>query len=162
MPARQTVNKQFYLSVLKQLRKRICRVRPELVDIWILHHDNAPLHTAFIIQEFLANHGVATLPQPPYSPDLAPPDFFLLPRIKRSLKGRHLGTFEGIKSVSTQYLKDLPLSAFQDAFLEWKKRYQKCIDARRGIFWGILNVCTVIGNKNSEKKFFSILLRQTL
>ena len=34
----------------------------------------------------------ATLPQPTYTPDLAPPDFFLFPRLKSSLKRHHFGT----------------------------------------------------------------------
>ena len=47
-----------------------------ILDKWILHHDNAPSHTAFIVADLLVKMGVTTLPQPPYSPDVAPPDFF--------------------------------------------------------------------------------------
>ncbi len=31
---------------------------------------------------------------PPYSPDLSPCDFFLLPKLKNYLKGRHLGSIK--------------------------------------------------------------------
>ena len=41
VPQRQTVNKRYYREVLERLRKRVRRVRPEIADIWILHHDNA-------------------------------------------------------------------------------------------------------------------------
>ena len=75
----QTVNSQFYCGVLKRLRDRIRRVRREILDKWILHHDNAPSHTAFIVADLLVKMGVTTLPQPPYSPDVAPPDFFFVP-----------------------------------------------------------------------------------
>ena len=54
---------------------------------WILHHDNAPAQTSRLVQQFLAKHGTAQLQQPPYSPDLAPCDFFLFPRPKKVLKG---------------------------------------------------------------------------
>ena len=129
VPQGQTVNGQFYAQVLARLRDRVKRVRKDIANNWILHHDNAPSHTALVVQEFLARNGVATLPQPPYSPDLAPPDFFLFPRIKRNLKGYHHGTLAGIKEASTRCLKEVPVGAFQEAYANWAKRWQRCVDA---------------------------------
>ncbi len=40
-----------------------------------------------MVQEYLAVKGVKTLRHPPYSPDLAPADFFLFPRVKSELAG---------------------------------------------------------------------------
>jgi hypothetical protein len=40
------------------------------------------------IRGFLANTNTTVLPQPPYSPDLAPVNFFLFPKPKFTLKGR--------------------------------------------------------------------------
>ena len=45
-------------------------------DTWMLHHDNAPCHTAVSINEFLAEKSIPMVPQPPYLPDLSPCDFF--------------------------------------------------------------------------------------
>ncbi|KAM7312456.1 putative histone-lysine N-methyltransferase SETMAR-like [Ixodes scapularis] len=101
VPQTQTVNKEFYCEVFKRLRNRVRRVRKEIRDNWIFHHDNASSHTALIVSWLLAKLGVATLPQPPYSPDLAPPDFFLFPRIKRTLKGTRHGTLEMVKAAAT-------------------------------------------------------------
>ena len=53
---------------------------------WILHQDNAPAHTALSEREFLATKQIAVLEHPAYSPDLAPSDFFLFPKIKEILK----------------------------------------------------------------------------
>ena len=47
-----------------------------IADNWMLHHDNAPCHTAISVIEFLAKKGIPVVPQPPYSPDLSPCDFF--------------------------------------------------------------------------------------
>jgi len=41
MPRGQTVNKQYYREVLERLRKSVHRVRPEIADTWMPHHDNA-------------------------------------------------------------------------------------------------------------------------
>jgi hypothetical protein len=38
------------------------------------------------------------LPQPPYSPDLAPADFFLFPKLKSTLKGRRFESVDAIKT----------------------------------------------------------------
>lgn len=50
-----------------------------------LHHDNAPEHTALATREFVAAEGVQLMSYPPYSPDLAPYDFFVFPHVKSQL-----------------------------------------------------------------------------
>jgi len=54
-----------------------------------LHHDNASAHMALSVREFLATKQITVLEHPAYSLDLAPNDFFLFPKIKGILKGRH-------------------------------------------------------------------------
>ena len=78
----QTINKEFCVEVLRRLREPVRRKRPEKWrdGDWILHHDNAPTHTSHLVQQFLAKHGTSQLQQPPYSPDLAPCDFFPIPK----------------------------------------------------------------------------------
>jgi hypothetical protein len=89
-PAGQTVNQDFYLAVVKRLLDAVRRKRPEMwtVGSWLLHHNNAPAHTALLGRQFLAKHSILTLPQPPYSPDLSPSTFFLFPKLKITPKGR--------------------------------------------------------------------------
>jgi len=85
----QTVNKQYYCEVLERLRKRVHCVRPEIVDTWVLHRDNAPCHTAISVNKFFNKMGIPMVLQPPYLPDLSPCDFLLFPKLKFLLKGRH-------------------------------------------------------------------------
>ena len=54
---------------------------------WFLHWDNAPVHTAMVILEFLAKKRAKLLSHPPYSPDLTPSDYMLFPKLKKE-KGR--------------------------------------------------------------------------
>nr|XP_012143528.1 PREDICTED: putative uncharacterized protein FLJ37770 [Megachile rotundata] len=112
VPAGQTVNGQFYAEVLERLRLKVRRVRREIANSWMLHHDNAPSHTSLIVRQILTKHNITTLPQPPYSPDMAPSDFFLFPRIKRSLKGHRFGTIEAVQAASTECLNSLTLADF--------------------------------------------------
>ena len=55
---------------------------------WLLHHDNVPAYTSLLVREFLAKNNTVTMPQPQYSPNIAPCEFFLFSKIKRTLKGR--------------------------------------------------------------------------
>ena len=109
-PDGQTINKEFYLEFLRSLRESVRRKRPEKWQDsdWILHHDNAPANTSHLVQQFLAKHGTAQLQQPPYSPDLAPCDFFLFPRLKKVLKGHRIEATEDVKRNSTKALLDIP------------------------------------------------------
>ena len=98
-PNEQTINKEFYLEVLQRLCESVRRKRQEKWrdGDWILHHNNVPAHTSHLVQQFLAKHGTAQLQQPPYSPDLAPCDFFLFPKLKKVLKGHQFEATEDIK-----------------------------------------------------------------
>jgi hypothetical protein len=54
-----------------------------------LHDDNAPADSTVLVQEFLflVKHHITQVCQPPYSPDLAPCDFWLSSKLKSPLKG---------------------------------------------------------------------------
>ena len=85
----QMVNQQCYLQVLTRLRESVWRKRPGLwPDKWILHHDNALAHDALRVREFLAKNSITKTDHPLYSPDLAPCDFWLFPKLKNALKGQ--------------------------------------------------------------------------
>src|SRR5215469_7340867 len=96
VPEGQKVNAEFYVGVLDRLLKRIRPVRTAKFQSseWFLLHDNAPSNNAAIVKKFLANRNVAVLHHPPHSPDLVPADYFLFPKLKLSLKGRHFQTVE--------------------------------------------------------------------
>lgn len=94
---------------------------------WLLHHDNAPAHNALSIRQFLAERNIAVLDQPPYSPDLAPCDFFLFPKLKEVIKGTHFSDVETIKMAVTTELRNIPKEAFQQCMNAWQKRMRKCI-----------------------------------
>ena len=97
VPSGQMVNQQCYLyiEVLTKLCECVRRKQPEL---WrnklILHQDNAPAHNALSVKEFLANKNITVLEHPPYSPDLAPCNFYLFPKIKSVLKGTNFVSVE--------------------------------------------------------------------
>jgi hypothetical protein len=57
---------------------------------------------------------MAVIPNPPYSPDLAPCDFFLFPKMKLNLKGCRFDTIEEIQA-ELQRVLDTRTEDFQEA-----------------------------------------------
>ncbi|UYV80686.1 hypothetical protein LAZ67_19001393, partial [Cordylochernes scorpioides] len=74
LPQGRTVNKEYYLQVVRNLREAIRQKCPDLWKNknWLLHHDNAPAHTSLLVRDFLAKNNTLMMPQPPYSQDLPP------------------------------------------------------------------------------------------
>jgi hypothetical protein len=69
-----------------------------------------------LTQQFLAKYNMAVIPHPPYSPDLAPCDFFLFPKLKLKLKGRRFDTIKEIQAESQRVLDSVTEKGLQEAF----------------------------------------------
>jgi hypothetical protein len=69
---------------------------------------------------------IAVLEHPPYSPNLAPSDFFLLLKIKEILKGRHSNNTDDIRSNMMAALKAIPQNQFQNCFEGCTRRWHQC------------------------------------
>ena len=93
LPKDQTLNAQYYSSLLVQLKdilkeKRRGAGRSPRGSLFL--HVNAPAQRALATQRKLAYLGLQCLDYPPYSPDLAPSDYQLFPGLKKKqLKVRH-------------------------------------------------------------------------
>ena len=79
-----------------------------------------PEHPTVSGGEERANSGAS-----PYSPDLAPCDFFLFPKLK-----------EVIKRALTTELRRIPEEAFRGCIKVWKKRLDKCVRLEGNYFEG--------------------------
>jgi hypothetical protein len=79
---------------------------------------------------------MAVIPHPPYSPDLAPCDFVLFPKMKLKLKGRGFDDIEEIKAESQRVIDTLLEKDVQEAFQKWKRRWGRCLHAGGKYFEG--------------------------
>ena len=93
-----------------------------------------PAHTSMLMCAFLAKNETVIIPQPPYSLDLAPADFFLFPNLKTPMKGKCFAIIQEIKEKSKLSL--LTKSEFQKCFEDWKKRWHKYIISEGSYFEG--------------------------
>ena len=133
VPTGQTANKEYYVEVLREFRKRFLGKRSALFKSsqWHFLQDNAPVHNSILVTDYLTKMGIKAAPQPPYSPDLAPCDFCLF----HKLRGCRYVTIEEMKEAVTKVIDMLTQEDFHEAFQKLLERY-KCIAARGDYFEG--------------------------
>ena len=90
---------------------------------WHFHQDNAPVHNSILVRDYLTKMSIKTVPQPPYSPDLAPCDFWLYPK----LRGCRYETIEEMKEAVTKVIDTLTQEDLHGAIRKLLERYNKCI-----------------------------------
>jgi transposase len=70
--------------------------------------------------------GFILVPQRPYSPDLAPCDFFLFGYLKRDLEGKHFTRKDQVITAVREGLDKIPLQTFQNVMDDWQYRVRRC------------------------------------
>jgi hypothetical protein len=85
IPRGKTLNQAYYVEIMNWLCEAAYKERPEISpNDWILHHDDAPAHKALSVKQLPAQNRL----HPSCSPEFAPNDFWLFPKIKSALKRR--------------------------------------------------------------------------
>lgn len=123
----KTVNSEWYTTiclpeVIGEMRKNNAKRRI------ILHQDNASSHTSIRTREYLASQKLELTGHAPYSPDLAPNDFFLFPTIKAKLRGQRFTSPEDAVEAFKNHVLELSLSDWHKCFDNWFERMHKCIN----------------------------------
>ena len=85
---------------------------------WHFHQDNTPVHNSILVTDYLTKMGIKIVPHITYSPDLAPCNFCLFPK----LTGCCYETIEEMKEAVTTVIDTLTQEDFHGAF-------NKCIAA---------------------------------
>ena len=127
VPTGQTVNKEYYVEVLREFRKSFLGKRPALFKSgqWHFHQDNAPVHSSILVTDQDGH-------QDSSSPSLAPGDFWLFPKLKEKLRGCRYETIEEMKEAVTKVIDMLT----QEDFQKLLERYNRCIVAGGDYFEG--------------------------
>ena len=131
-------------------RKRFGRKRPALFKSgqWHFLQDNTPVHNSILVTDYLTKMGIKTVRHRPYSPDLAPCDFWLFPK----LRGCRYETIEEMKVAVTKVIDTLTQEDFHGAFQKLLERYNKCIAAGGDYFEGDSSFMCVLSTKLSIRK----------
>ena len=92
--------------------------------------------------------GIKTVPQPPYSPDVAPCDFWFFPK----LRGCRYETIEEMKEAVKKVIDMLTQEDFHGAFQKLLQQYNKCIAAGGDYFEGDYSFMCVLSIKVPIRK----------
>jgi len=106
-----------------------------IMEKWV-EQDNAPAHNASSVKHFLANKNITALEHPCYSPDLAPCNFYLFPKIKSVLKGTHSVSVDNVKPKIVEILNSLTEQDLQNCFEHWQHRMRLCVNSEGNYFEG--------------------------
>ena len=98
--------------------------------------------------DYLTKMGLITVPQRPYSPDLAPCDFWLFSK----LRGCRYETIEEMKEAVTKVIDTLTQEDFHGAFQALLERYNKLIAAGGYYFEGDKSFMCVLSIKVPIRK----------
>jgi len=113
LPKGQTINAEYNLSLLVQLKDILReKLRGKITKGFLFLHDNAPAHPALATQKKQAYLGFQCVDNPPYSPDLAPSDYHLFPRLKKQLKCRHFSSDAEVIDAAETWLDGQPSEFF--------------------------------------------------
>jgi len=93
----------------------------------LFHHENAPPHRAARVHQFFHDNNFEVVPHAPYSPELAPSDFWLFPTLKYTLRGRTFSSRSALATAIFQWSQQTPTDAFAAAMQSWRQRCETCL-----------------------------------
>ena len=107
MPQKTTITGQTYANTITALREAIKEKRRGKLSAGVLLlHDNAPVQMSAKSHAAIQQCGFQQLNHPPYSPDLAPSDYFLFRVMKKFLRSKRLSSDEEVEEAVTTWFEE--------------------------------------------------------
>ena len=130
LPHKQTVTGDYYAQLMTQLRDAVKRQRRgKLTAGVLLLHDNAPVHKSRIASAAIRQCRFEELNHPPYSPDLAPSDFYLFANLKKHLRGKRFDNDDDLKSTVIEYFDSKLSEFYKTGIMSIRDRYCRVISS---------------------------------
>jgi histone-lysine N-methyltransferase SETMAR len=128
----KTITEEYYSNFLTRLDEKIHEKRPGLQKKKIIfHHDNAPAHKSVLAMEKLRDLHYELFEHPPYSPDLAPSDLYIFPKLKLFFAGQRFSSNQEAIAAVGGYFADLRKNHYRDGIMALEHRWNKCISLKR-------------------------------
>jgi hypothetical protein len=125
LPKGRKFNAQYYtndiLVAISDWRLHTGETRPNKLRVY---SDNVRPHTAKRLRDYIGLNRMELAPHSPYSPDLAPSDFFLFGYVKGKLMGYRAETPSELLVRIRVILAEIPQETLNAVFLEWMERLQ--------------------------------------
>jgi histone-lysine N-methyltransferase SETMAR len=102
-----------------------------IIEKIIIHQDNAaPAHKSVLAMGKLRNLHYELLEHPPYSPDLAPSDFYLFIKLKLFLVGQRFSSNQEAIAAVEGYFADLTKNRYRDGIMALGHSWNKCVSLK--------------------------------
>ena len=92
--------------------------------------DNAPAHKSLISMNMIRDLKFEILEHPPYSPDLAPSDYYLFPQLKKSLRGQKFSSNKEVIEAVESWFAEQEETFFLRGLQKLQDRCNKCISLK--------------------------------
>lgn len=125
-----TIDSDRYCQQLDSLTCALKKIRPNLINRKgvILQHDNAKPHTSKMTQQKIRELGYEVLPHPPYSPDIAPSDYYLFRSMAHFLKGKNYQKLDDIKNDLQSFFDQKTPEFYSDGIHSLVDRWQRVVE----------------------------------
>lgn len=130
LPNNATINSEVYCHQLDKLNDALKQKRPELINRKgvVFHQDNAKPHTSLMARQKLLQLGWDVLPHPPYSPDLAPSDYYLFRSLQNYLDGRTFASNQDVKNHLDHFFASKDQKFYERGINLLPQKWQKVLD----------------------------------
>jgi Transposase. len=129
LPHGNIINSLAYCETLKKLRCAIQNKRRGMLSNGIvLLHDNIHSHAANGTQDLITSFGWEQFDHLPYSPDLAPSDYYMFLHLKNHLGGHCHDDDDSIKTTVLQWLSHQAANFYDEGIKILVFRYDNCLN----------------------------------
>ncbi|GFW27894.1 mariner Mos1 transposase [Trichonephila clavipes] len=127
LPDNTTINSEVYCHQLEKLNDALQQKRSELINRKgvVFHQDSARPHTSLVTRQKLLQLEWDTMPHPPYSPDLAPSDYYLFRSLQNFLT---LTSNKEVKNHIGQFFASKDQKVSERGIMLLPERWQKVLD----------------------------------
>ena len=131
---RKTVTADWYVNHCSpKVIQAWCKRRPRTgVRDPLHHHDNASVQTEAVTLNCLTTSDIQLVTRPPYSPNLAPCDWFLFPSVKRQLKIKQFRNADDARAFFEGVILHIPKSTWSGGIDSWFERMVNCLQSKGG------------------------------
>ena len=130
--SKEKIDAASYQNTLKKLHHEVCHLRRRK-KIFLLH-DNATPHKAKKTKKLIDTMGWTVLNHPPYSPDLAPSDYFLFSQLKNYLRGINYPNNEELEFAVVDWLKKQNSNFYKEGMEKLEEKWSRCVEKKGDYF----------------------------
>lgn len=123
--SKKTMNDTSYAALLDRLNDEIKKKRKKKTVLF--HQNNPPIFSSTKSTEKLEKINFEVLPQPQYSPDLAPSDFYLFENLRKWLLGKRFQSNDDVQKQLDSYFNELSSEFYSKGVQMLEDRWSKCI-----------------------------------